>query len=119
MNRIKELSNLSIKHLSVKYNNTDNSLIFDRELKDGPGESIYGLEVCRSLDLDNDFVNLANTIRQEILGTENLLKYKKSKYNSKVIMDKCNICKKEDATETAAPANAEEAAKTIEAPVSK
>ena len=100
MNRIKELSNLSIKHLSVKYNNTDNSLIFDRELKDGPGESIYGLEVCRSLDLDNDFVNLANTIRQEILGTENLLKYKKSKYNSKVIMDKCNICKKEDATET-------------------
>jgi len=100
MKRIKEIENLSIKHLSVKYNNSKNVLVFDRKLKDGPGDSIYGLEVCRSLDLDNDFLKLANEIRQEVLGIEKLIKFKKSKYNANLIVDKCNICKNEDATET-------------------
>ena len=100
MKRIKEIENLSIKHLSVKYNNSKNVLVFDRKLKDGPGDSIYGLEVCRSLDLDSDFLNLANEIRQEVLGIEKLIKFKKSKYNANLIVDKCNICKNEDATET-------------------
>ena len=100
MKRITKIPNLKIKHLSVKYNQENNNLIFDRKLKDGAGDSIYGLEVCRSLDLEKDFIRLATTIRQEILGKEVLLKNKKSKYNSKVIMDKCHICKKNDATET-------------------
>ena len=100
MKRIKEIENLSIKHLSVKYNNSKNVLVFDRKLKEGPGDSIYGLEVCRSLDLDSDFLNLANEIRQEVLGIEKLIKFKKSKYNANLIVDKCNICKSEDATET-------------------
>ena len=100
MDRIKEIEKLSIKHLSVKYNNSKNILVFDRKLKDGPGDSIYGLEVCRSLDLDSDFLKLANEIRQEVLGIEKLLNFKKSKYNANLIVDKCNICKSEDATET-------------------
>ena len=100
MNRIKDIKNLKIKHLSVKYNEPTKTLIFNRELNDGPGDSIYGLEVCRSLDLESDFIKLANTIRQEILGINIILKNKKSKYNSKLIIDKCNICKSEDATET-------------------
>ena len=100
MKRIKDIQKLKIKHLSVKYDDTNNSLIFNRELKEGSGDSIYGLEVCKSLDLDNNFIKLATTIRQEILGTNILLKNKKSKYNSKVIMDKCKICKINDATET-------------------
>ena len=100
MKRIKDIVNLKIKHLSVKYNETNKNLIFDRGLKNGPGDSIYGLEVCRSLDLESDFIKLATTIRQEILGINILLKNKKSKYNSKLIIDKCNICKSKDATET-------------------
>lgn len=100
MKRITELEDLSIKHLSVKYDSTKNLLIFDRKLKDGSGDSVYGLEVCRSLDLDSDFLKLANEIRQEVLGTEKLIKFKKSKYNANLIVDKCNICKKDNATET-------------------
>ncbi len=100
MKRITELEDLSIKHLSVKYDSTKNILIFDRKLKDGSGDSVYGLEVCRSLDLDSDFLKLANEIRQEVLGTEKLIKFKKSKYNANLIVDKCNICKKDNATET-------------------
>ena len=97
---INNIENLKIMHLSVEYIEGTNDLKFDRKLKDGPGESIYGLEVCRSLDLEDDFIKLATSIRREILGTNILLKNKKSKYNSKVIMDKCKICQKNNATET-------------------
>jgi DNA mismatch repair protein MutS len=100
LDRIKNIEKLKIKHLSVKFNEKTNSLIFDRTLQDGPGESIYGLEVCKSLDLEPEFIKLATTIRQEILGTNFLLKNKKSKYNSKIILDKCNICKINNAIET-------------------
>jgi DNA mismatch repair protein MutS len=100
LKRITELENLKIKHLSVKYIEDTNTLVFDRKLKDGAGESVYGLEVCRSLDLDDDFMKLATLIRKEIMGTDILLRDKKSKYNSKVIMDKCKICNVKNATET-------------------
>ena len=100
MERINKIKTLNIYHLSVKYKEEDNSIIFDRKLKEGSGESIYGLEVCRSLDLDKDFLNTANQIRQEILGTDILVRNKKSKYNSKLIIDKCQICNKNNATET-------------------
>ena len=100
MERINKIKTLNIYHLSVKYKEEDNSIIFDRKLKEGSGESIYGLEVCRSLDLDKDFLNTANQIRQEILGTDILVRNKKSKYNSKLIIDKCQICNKNNATES-------------------
>lgn len=100
LERIKSIKNLSINHLSVNYDNEKNILIFDRKLREGSGESIYGLEVCKSLDLDKDFIELAYTIRKENLGNLNLIKYKKSKYNSNLILDKCHICKTNDATET-------------------
>lgn len=100
LERIKSIKNLSINHLSVNYDNEKNILIFDRKLREGSGESIYGLEVCKSLDLDKDFIELAYTIRKENLGNLNLIKYKKSKYNSNLILDKCHICKNNDATET-------------------
>ena len=100
MDRITNINNLKIKHLSVKYDSNSKLLLFDRLLKDGSGDSIYGLEVCRSLDLDNNFIKMANCIRQEILGTNILVRNKKSKYNKKLIIDKCNICNKNDATET-------------------
>jgi len=100
LERIKSIKNLSINHLSVNYDNEKNILIFDRKIREGSGESIYGLEVCKSLDLDKDFIELAYTIRKENLGNLNLIKYKKSKYNSNLILDKCNICKTNDATET-------------------
>ena len=40
-----------------------NKLIYDRKLKDGPGESMYGLEVCKSLNLNSDFLQRAHDIR--------------------------------------------------------
>ena len=45
--------------MQVSYDESSGALIYDRILKDGSGESIYGLEVCKSLHLPNDFLEYA------------------------------------------------------------
>ena len=91
---IKELDKLKTYHMSVIFDREKNSLIYDRKLKPGHGESMYGLEVCKSLDLPNDFIENAYTIRNKYVKNQpNLLETKKSRYNSKKIRDLCEICK--------------------------
>ena len=91
---------LRICHLTVKYNDASNLLLFGRKLEDGPGETIYGLEVARSLHLDSKFITLANQLRREELGINaELLSSQKSHFNSKVYVDSCASCGKNLAAE--------------------
>lgn len=84
-------SRIGIKHLSVSVVNDE--IIFERILKDGPCASLYGLEVAKALDMDPLFINTAFKIRNTLTNKkENLLSTKKSKYNSKKIVDQCEIC---------------------------
>ena len=79
-----------MKHMEVKYDAAKDLLIYNRKLKEGPGNSMYGLEVCKSLSLPQDFLDLAYEIRNE-----DKKKYKKTRYNAKKIKGKCEICNKE------------------------
>jgi DNA mismatch repair protein MutS len=89
-----------MKHLEVTYNKETYSLVYDRKLKDGSGFSMYGLEVCKSLHLPDDFLEYANTIRLKYRNSEqSILSLESSKYNSKKIRSMCEICKKEIGTE--------------------
>ena len=90
MKRIKNLNKVSMKHMEVKYDAAKDLLIYNRKLKEGPGNSMYGLEVCKSLSLPQDFLDLAYEIRNE-----DKKKYKKTRYNAKKIKGKCEICNKE------------------------
>ena len=93
---VKNLKNIKIKHISVHFDQEKNCLIFDRILKDGNGNILYGLEIAQSLDLPSDFLYFANQIRQEYTNTKkNIIEPKMSSYNSLVFMDTCYICKKE------------------------
>ena len=93
MECVNTLSNIAIFHLKVIYDENLGKLIYDRKLTQGSGNSIYGLEVCKSMDMDREFLEDANRIRQEIMGVkETILEYKPSKYNSKLIVDICEIC---------------------------
>ena len=82
-----------VYHLSVKYEN--DQIIYDRVLKPGNGSTLYGLEVCKSLDMDDEFIKNAFKIRNKITN-KNQNDFKISKYNSNIIKDKCNICSKVD-----------------------
>jgi DNA mismatch repair protein MutS len=89
-----------MKHLEVTYNKEKDILVYDRKLKDGPGFSMYGLEVCRSLHLPEDFLKYANEIRLKYRNSEqSILSTKPSKYNAKKIRNICEMCNSEMGTE--------------------
>ena len=97
---IKSMTRLGMKHMEVIYDKTNNVLVYDRKIKDGPGESMYGLEVCKSLNLSNEFLERAHSIRTKYNKRYmNTLNEKSSRYNSKKIKGMCEICKKERASE--------------------
>lgn len=99
---IKELSNVKTYHLSVEYDIIHKRLIYDRKLKEGNGSSLYGLEVCKSLDLDAEFLDLANTVRQGILGLSASIvstNANQNKYNTRVYKDVCEVCRNKAAAE--------------------
>lgn len=100
ISQIHLLQNLKMKHMSVLYDHVVQKLIYDRKIKDGPGESIYGLEVCKSLLMPHDFIDDAYEIRKELLKTRDNLDLKQSTYNSKKLTSKiCEICNTNKASE--------------------
>jgi DNA mismatch repair protein MutS len=91
---IHKLTRLSMKHMSVIFDRANDCLIYDRKLKDGSGPSIYGLEVCKSLYLETDFLDLAYSIRNKYYPeTQGTLSYKSSVYNSNKLRSLCELCK--------------------------
>jgi DNA mismatch repair protein MutS len=92
MDRINEIDNLAIKHLHIDYNEKTNELIYERKLKDGPGENFYGLNLAKYFISDNNFLTLANDIKTDLFNDQ-LVINKTSNYNNDVYMDNCFICK--------------------------
>ena len=99
---IQKMTKLSLKHLRVKYNHELKKLIYDRKLVDGAGDSIYGLEVCKSLHLPDDFLKRAYEIRGKYINqneNSNILSLKTTAHNREKIRGICEICKKNIGTE--------------------
>jgi len=86
---------ISLQHLKVQYNRETNALVYDRKLADGAGESIYGLEVCKSLDMPESFIRRAYEIRNQ----DCVLNLQLSRYNKSKIKGMCEFCKKKIGTE--------------------
>jgi DNA mismatch repair protein MutS len=93
LERIRGLANLKIKHMAVEYDEVSKKLVYDRKLKEGQGSTLYGLEVCRALDMSLEFMTCANVFRYELLNIEaDILKDRPSKYNKAHYIDTCSIC---------------------------
>ena len=91
--------NLRIYHIHIEI--VDDKIIYERKLKEGQGSNIYGIDVCGSLDMPNDFMKNAEIVRKEITGLDvNLMNTKKSNYKSSIFMDMCQVCKEKPAKET-------------------
>ena len=92
--KIKNLIDINIKHFSL--NIDDNGLTFNRKLKEGHGDSLYGLEIAKTLDIGSEFIKNAFEFRNNLLKKSNMiLNTKKSRYNSSLYIHECHICKKE------------------------
>ncbi|CAH6421439.1 DNA mismatch repair protein MutS [uncultured virus] len=95
MSKIQELKNIKCFHLSVEYDKVNDILIFDRKLKPGSGELIYGLTVAQYIIHDSDFIKLANEIKNELLYQPNaVLNDKASHYNTNLFIHECKLCGK-------------------------
>lgn len=82
-------------HLSVKYDMEKDKLLYDRKLKEGAGENMYGLEVCKYLHLPDDFIKRSYELRNKYFSQHtSLLDLKHSKYNSKKLVGNCEQCGK-------------------------
>lgn len=90
---IKRLNKLKMMHMEVKYDEQTGALIYDRKLREGPGDSMYGLEVCKSLNLPNAFLKRAHDIRMKYKPeTKNILAIDPSHFNQKKIGGTCEVC---------------------------
>lgn len=97
---IKSLTNMKMMHMAVSYDKSNNKLVYDRKLREGPGESMYGLEVCKSLNLPDDFLQRAHDIRMKYNSrNKNILSLKTSHFNSQKIVGNCELCQNNKASE--------------------
>jgi DNA mismatch repair protein MutS len=93
---IKKLSKLKMMHMEVRYNKESGKLFYDRKLRDGPGDRMYGLEVCKSLNLPSLFLERAHEIRMKYNPEQqNILSLQSSHFNAKKIVGNCEMCHSE------------------------
>jgi DNA mismatch repair protein MutS len=97
---------LRLAHMRVFYDKSRDTLVYDRKLQEGAGESMYGLEVCKSLHLPDDFLEHANQIRVKYRGvstktpTASILDDSvQSRYNAAKLRRLCELCHKARGTE--------------------
>lgn len=93
---IAQMNKLCTKHMAVTYDRARDALIYDRKLRDGAGPSMYGLEVCKSLHLPDDFLKMANAIRLKYRDKNRAgdLSFKPSHFNAHKVKGLCELCKK-------------------------
>uniref|UniRef100_A0A6C0D836 DNA mismatch repair proteins mutS family domain-containing protein n=1 Tax=viral metagenome TaxID=1070528 RepID=A0A6C0D836_9ZZZZ len=90
---ISSLDTVKLKHMAVVYDKQRELLVYDRKIKDGSGDNMYGLEVCKSLNLPSEFIELANDIRMKYhKESGSILSLKTSHFNSKKIVGICEKC---------------------------
>lgn len=98
---ITKLGSVVMKHMSVSYNRELDCLLYDRKLKDGSGPRTYGLEVCKSLYMDESFLNLAYSIRNKYYpDTKGVLSYTPCVYNANKLRSMCEMCGSKMSDET-------------------
>ena len=96
---IRDLNRMKLKHMSVTYDAAAQTLVYDRLLKDGQGTRMYGLEVCKSLYMDAEFLDMAYEFRSKYFACSTTasaargeLAHGRSAYNAKKIRGMCEMC---------------------------
>jgi DNA mismatch repair protein MutS len=99
---VRLLTNMCMKHLTVVYDKGNDRLVYGRKLADGPGASMYGLEVCKALHLPDAFLELANAVRLRHRAPPSdigILSFEPSHFNAHKLKGVCERCSVELAQE--------------------
>ena len=94
ISEVLEIPNLRVCHMEVTCTE-DNTLIYNRKLVEGSGPPVYGLEVCKAMDMGSQFEAMANQIYLKLTDqSPHLVNIAKSSYNADVHIDGCGVCHK-------------------------
>jgi DNA mismatch repair protein MutS len=86
-------------HLTVSPSPTQHgALVYDRLLRAGTGSPMYGLEVCRGLDMDREFLAAAFDFRKRLFSDEGAPRA--SRYNAAVVVRACEVCSAREGLES-------------------
>jgi DNA mismatch repair protein MutS len=99
---VRLLTKMCMKHLTVTYDKARDTLIYNRTLADGPGASMYGLEVCKALHLPDAFLEFANAVRLRHRAPPSdigILSFEPSHFNAHKLKGVCERCSSELAQE--------------------
>jgi len=100
LNKIKKLdeeNKIKSFHLSISYDADKDEIIYDRKLKHGSGDNIYGITVARHIVHNKSFIDMALEIKNELLNShDSLISGKTSRYNSDLYIYQCQICGEKD-----------------------
>ena len=92
---IKKLNNVKAFHLSVDFDPKTDSLIYDRKLKEGSGDKVYGILVAKYIIQNKNFMDLTVKIKNELTNNfDTMISGKTSRYNSNLYVYKCELCSK-------------------------
>ena len=98
---IAALKTMVLAHMSVSYDRALDCLVYDRKLKMGAGNRMYGLEVCKSLYLEEAFLSTAHSLRNKYFPEHRgALSHGLTAYSNKKVRGMCEICKTELSDET-------------------
>ena len=95
LDEITSKSTIKSFHLTVEHDEPSNRLVYDRELKPGSGERIYGITVAKFIIKDEEFIRKAMEIKNKLVSKDpdsSFVSTKKSRYNSQILMDRCEMC---------------------------
>jgi DNA mismatch repair protein MutS len=97
LEEISSKENIKSFHLSVEHDEESDRLIYDRTLKPGSGERIYGITVAKYIIKDEAFIKKAMEIKNRLIDKDpnsSTVSTKTSRYHSQLLMDRCEMCGK-------------------------
>jgi DNA mismatch repair protein MutS len=104
LEKIKTLPNVKAYHLTVDFDPKHDTLIYDRRLKEGSGDKVYGILVAKYIIQNPEFMELTLSIKNELnQNFSSMISGKTSRYNSKLFVYKCQLCNSNDVESDISP----------------
>jgi DNA mismatch repair protein MutS len=101
LDEIKNLKNVKSYYIHVEYDKVKDTLIYDRKLREGSGDEIYGITVAKHIIHDQKFIDNASRIKDKLMNIKSPFEITKtSRYNANKFVRCCMICGSYDNLET-------------------
>lgn len=93
LKEISELNNVKPFHIAVSYDNENETIIYDRKLKEGVGDKVYGILVAKHIIQNKSFIDKALDFKNQLIENDRI-----SRYNRNYYLYKCYVCNNETKT---------------------